>query len=53
MWVSADGGAGWRPAVLPVAVRAATESAVTLAARGTRMVLLSDDGATSRLFTTS
>ncbi|HEU4349150.1 MAG TPA: hypothetical protein VFR35_15350 [Actinoplanes sp.] len=51
LWVSDDGGAGWRAAALPVAVPARAESAVVVAGDGQgRAVLLSDDGADGRIY---
>ena len=53
LWVSDDGGAGWRAAAVPVPVPARAETALVVAGDRDRVVLVSDDGAESRIFTAS
>lgn len=51
VWVSGDGGAGWRRGALPVAVRGVSGSSVSVSAGSGRWALCSDDGVTGRVFT--
>ncbi|MEU4567350.1 hypothetical protein [Micromonospora sp. NPDC023956] len=50
MWISPDAGGSWRPVGMPVPVPDGGDSAVAVAGAGDRLVLVADDGASSRLW---
>jgi hypothetical protein len=50
LWMSADGGAHWRPVALPGTPAARTETAVAVSGDGSRLVLVSDDAAAGRIY---
>ncbi|MEV0899396.1 hypothetical protein [Actinoplanes sp. NPDC049802] len=51
LWVSEDGGSGWRPMVSPRAVRGVAGSALSVSAGPGLLVVSSDDGVSGRVFT--
>ncbi|BCL12870.1 hypothetical protein [Micromonospora sagamiensis] len=50
MWHSPDAGGSWRPVGMPAAVPDGGDSAVAVAGAGDRLVLVTDDGASSRVW---
>ncbi|GLY20520.1 hypothetical protein [Micromonospora sp. NBRC 101691] len=53
MWISPDAGGSWRPVGLPAAVPDGGDSAVAVAGAGDRVVVVADDGKSSRVWSTS
>ncbi|GAA4961342.1 hypothetical protein GCM10025331_60900 [Actinoplanes utahensis] len=51
LWVSDDGGSGWRPLVSPRAVRGVSGSGLSVSAGPGLLVVSSDDGVSGRVFT--
>jgi hypothetical protein len=50
LWTSADGGASWRPVEMPARVKAVTETSVAVSGDKSRLLLVSDDSATGRIY---
>jgi hypothetical protein len=50
LWMSADGGARWRPVALPAATPARIETSVAISGDRGGLLLISDDGAAGRIY---
>lgn len=50
LWMSADGGAGWRPATVPAVVPVGVDHAVAVSGGADRLLLVLDDGARGRVY---